>query len=70
MLRRLTTFSLSRTLILALSLLLVVPVAIAAIFATTLLDRVVRRQTETTVVAAGIACMMVPAAVAFGLSSI
>lgn len=47
MFRRLTSFSLSRTLILALSLLLVVPVAIAAIFATTLLDRVVRRQTET-----------------------
>ena len=41
------SLSLSRTLILTLSILLLAPVAIAAIFATTLLDNVVRRQTET-----------------------
>src|SRR5690349_3546186 len=45
--RRLRSLSLSRTLMLALSLLLLVPVAIAAVFATTLLDKVVRRQTES-----------------------
>jgi signal transduction histidine kinase len=39
---------LSRTLILALSVFALVPVAIAAVFGTTLLDHVVRSQTETT----------------------
>jgi signal transduction histidine kinase len=37
---------LSRTLLLALSIFVIVPVGIAALFATTLLDKVVRRQTE------------------------
>ena len=45
--RRFRSISLSRTLVLALSLFVLVPVAIAAIFATTLLDEVVRRQTES-----------------------
>ena len=44
--RFLTSFSLARTLLLVLAISLVVPVAIAAVFATTLLDGVVRRQTE------------------------
>ena len=46
--RRRLSLSLSRTLVVGLALLVLVPVAIAALFATTLLDNVVRRQTEST----------------------